>query len=125
MLGEFEHKAFLIAKQIAPKDTLNLVLRAMRLQDIGGNDSAIIYSGATAPYLDALEFGTKRFDGHKGFIENATYDSIVALASSMFNGTFNEAVFNTTLQETKDLKPNQRTNVRYLQSIGGVSLVSK
>jgi len=97
----------------------------MSLQDIGGGDSVIKYNGAIVPYLDALEYGTKFFDGHKGFIENKTYDSIVALASAMFNGTFNEAVFNTTTQNVKDLKPNERTNVRYLQSIGGVSLVSK
>ena len=125
MLGEFENNAFLLAKGIAPKDSLNLVLRGMSLQDIGGGDSVIKYNGAIVPYLDALEYGTKFFDGHKGFIENKTYDSIVALASAMFNGTFNEAVFNTTTQNVKDLKPNERTNVRYLQSIGGVSLVSK
>jgi len=123
MLGEFEQKAFTLAKGIAPKDTLNLVLRAMTLNDIGGNDSAIKYSGAVAPYLDALEFGTKRYDGAKGFIANKTYDSIVALADSMFNGRFNSDVFDTTYQEVNDLKPNQRTNIRYLQSIGGVSLV--
>jgi len=125
MFEEFTSKAFLLAKQIAPKDSLNLVLHAMTLRQVDSGGKVIHYSGAVAPYLDALEDGTKRFDGHKDFIENKTYDSIVALASSVFNGTFNEDVFDTTLQQTKDLKPNERTNIRYLQSIGGVSLVSE
>lgn len=125
MIGEFELKAFQMAKEIAPKDTLNLVLNGMTLNDLGGGSSAIKYSGAVVPYLDALEFGTPRYDDAKGFIGEKTYDSIVALANSMFNGTLNEAVFNTTYDEVNDYKPNMRTNVRYLQSIGGVSLVSK
>lgn len=121
----FALNSFLLAKQIAPKDTLNLSLNAMSQTVISELEFDIKYSGAVAPYLDPLEFGTRKFDGHKGFIANKTYDSIVALASSMFNGRFNEDIFNTTLQDTKDLKPNQRTNIRYLQAIGGVSLVSK
>jgi hypothetical protein len=121
----FPENSFLLAKQIAPKDSLNLVLNAMSLHVYGEMNFDIKYSGTVAPYLDALELGTKYFDGHKGFIENKTYDAVAALAQSMFNGNFNEAVFNTSLQDTKDLKPSSRTNIRLLQSIGGVSLVSE
>ena len=119
----FIDNAFLLAKQIAPKDTLNLVLNAMHLRADSDISGVIKWSGTSAPYLDNLEFGTKYFDGHKFFIRNKTYDSIEALADSMFNGRFNNEVFDTTLQDTKDLKPNIRTNERYLQAIGGVSIV--
>jgi len=117
--------SFLLAQRIAPKDSLNLVLRGMRLQKLAGIDFAIKYSGALVPYLDHLEFGTKIFDGHKYFIRNKTYDAIQALVDATYNGRFNQEAFNTTLQATKDLKPNVRTNERYLQAIGGVSLVTR
>lgn len=121
----FPENAFLRAQQIAPKDSLNLVLNAMSTLVLNEIEFDIKYSGAVAPYLDALEYGTKRFNGHKGFIGNKTYDAIVQLADSTFNGRFNQSDFDTSLEATRNLKPSQRTNIRLLQAIGGVSLVSE
>ena len=115
---------FITAQDIAPKDTYNLVLYAMSLRQFG-NDYAIYYSGAVAPYTDYLENGTKNFDGHKGFIRDKTYHAVERLIDSMRNNRFQSELFQTTRNRVNELNPNLRTNARYLEAIGGVQNVSR
>ena len=119
MFNEVCDRAFVMAKDIAPKDTYNLVLRAMSLQNYG-LEKAIVYSGFNAPYIDYLEYGTKNFDGHKGFISDTTYSAVIRLVESSYNGRFDEEQFTTIKDRVDALQPNLRTDYRYLQSIGGV-----
>ena len=120
MIEEKTAQAFVIAKRLAPKDTYNLVLNGMRTvttEDIG----EIIYDGSVIPYLDHLEYGTKYYDGHKGFISVDTVDAV----KSLMYGQFDNDEYNQANKEVSGYKPTQRTNARYLQSIGGESLVSE
>ena len=121
---ELGMNSFAMAKHIAPKDSKNLVLNAMSHTTLE-NGFMIKYRGSIAPYIDHLEFGTKNYKGAVGFISVKTVDSITALVHSMQNNQFNDAVFQTTYEDVNQYRPNEKTNIRMLQSIGGVSLVSK
>ena len=85
----------------------------------------IIYDTLIAPYIDYLEFGTKYYEGAKGFIAITTVDEIKMMIYSKVNGQFDQKKFSNTKQEVSNLKPTQRTNSRLLKVIGGEALVSK
>lgn len=123
-IKELAIESFTVAKFYAPKDTMNLVLNAMSVS-VFDNYFAIKYNGAIAPYIDHLENGTKRYKGAKGFIGNKTVDKITAIIESKQNNTFDQGAFATSYEEVQSYKPSQRTNIRMLQSIGGVALVSE
>ena len=121
---ELEMQSMTIAKFIAPKDTKNLVLNAMSLITLE-DGFAIKYNTSIAPYIDYLESGTKYYKGAQGFIGTKTVDKITGLISSIQNNQFDQGSFTTEYEEVQSYKPNQKTNIRMLQSIGGVSLVSE
>lgn len=120
-----QFKAGVVAKDLAPFDTGNLRFNALKTIPLGGNDFAIKYSDNVAPYLDALENGTKFSDKHKGFIETKTVGAIVTLIEQTYNGGFNEQMFKDQFKRVASHKYTDATNVRLLKAIGGVALVSR
>jgi hypothetical protein len=123
MIQDLTEKGYRIAQDIAPKDTMNLVLNAMRYT-ANENIGEIVYDDSVAPYIDYLEEGTKNYDGAKGFIAIDTVDSIKAMIYSSQNGQFDQD-YGQQYQAASELKPTQRTNARFLKAIGGEALVSK
>ena len=123
MIIDLTEKGYRIAQDIAPKDTLNLVLNSMRwtaTEKVG----EITYDTSIAPYIDYLEDGTKNYDSAKDFIAVDTVDAIKAMIYSSANGQFDQD-YGQQYDAASDLKPTQRTNVRFLKAIGGEALVSK
>jgi len=120
-----QYRAGVVAKDIAPFDTGNLRFNSLKTQELGGKDFAIKYSSATAKYLDALENGTKWFDGHKGFIEIKTVGGIITLINAHFNGGSNTNEYKEQFKRVASHKYTDATNVRLLKQIGGVALVSR
>ncbi len=114
--------AEVIAKKVAPKDTLNLVLNGISkrvTEDVGEINYDNVF------YIEYLEEGTKNYEGAQGFIANDTVNEIKALIYARANNQFDQDSFANTKQEVSQYKPTVRTNARYLQSIGGESLVSE
>ena len=123
MIIDLTEKGYRIAQDIAPKDTRNLVLNAMRWtasEKIG----EITYETSIAPYIDYLEDGTKNYDSAKDFIKINTVDAIKGMIYSNMNGQFDQD-YGKQYDAASDLKPTQRTNARFLKAIGGEALVSK
>lgn len=122
MIQDLTDKAYVQAQNIAPKDTYNLVLNGISrysTEEYG----EVNYD--KVKYINFLEQGTKNYEGAKDFIKNDTVESVKAMIYSTVNGQFDSDSFANTKEEVSQYKPTTRTNARFLQNIGGESLVSE
>jgi len=80
-----------LAQYIAPMDTGNLRYNAIR-KEMRSNGFTIRYSLQDAFYIYFLEEGTRKFQGHKGFIGGQTVPAIAGFLYSKYESRDNKTL---------------------------------